>query len=130
MHFNIATFAMTELSSLINESELEAVSINDFIPQYTSPFALLLQDLDHTIDLNSFINCTEDEQRAMIGQDIELEHCSHSEESELHCSEKDSEQCFFRIDPKIRKQLLKKHIPLVGFFALNHYSFHCRTFRL
>lgn len=110
---------MTELGSLLEEAEpLEAVSINDFIQQTQSPFAMLLQKLDHIMELNEFINCTEDEQRDLIGeQDIQLEHCSLSEQSarKLYSEyeEKDSRRCFSRIDPNIRQQLVKKHVPLV-----------------
>lgn len=107
-----ANLAMTELGSLACESELEAVTINDFITQTTSPFALLMQNLDQTIDLNTFLDCTEDEQRDLFSQDIKLEHCSFLDEPDIECPEKDSRQCFFRIDPKIRKQLVKKHIPI------------------
>ena len=117
---NLANFMMTELDSLVNESELEPISINDFIPQYTSPFALVLQNLDQTFDLNSLINCTEDEQRNLIGPEIQFDQGFHLDETICeHSSDKDSEQCFFRIDPKIRKQLIKRHIPLVMNFTLS-----------
>lgn len=110
---------MTELGSLAVESELEAVSIDDFIPQTTSPFALLMQNLNEGIDFNAFINCTEDQQNRLFEDcDIELE----SEDCSLfqvnnrfskRCFETDSTRCFNRIDVQIRKKLMKKHVPLV-----------------
>lgn len=107
---------MTELGSLLEEAEpLEAVSINDFIEQTQSPFAMLLQKLDHIMELNEFINCTEDEQSDLIG--AELEHCSLTEQPQRKLrteDEKDSRRCFSRIDPNIRQQLVKKHVPLVS----------------
>lgn len=113
---DVANLAMTEFGSLVDEGDLEAVSIDDFIPQTTSPFAMLLQKLDHFMEFNEFINCTEEEQRDLIGEDIKLEHCSFPEEAQLDSlefPEKDSRRCFFRIDPNIRHQLIKKHVPLV-----------------
>ena len=111
---DVANLAMTELGSLVDETELEAVSIDDFIPQITSPFALLLQNLDHVIEFNEFINCTEEKQWELIGHDIKLEHCSFTEEPGLECVDfVDSRRCFSRIDPNIRQQLVKKHVPIV-----------------
>ena len=112
---DVANLAMTELGSLVNEDELEAVSINDFITPSTSPFAMLLQNLDRVIEFDQLINCTEEQQRDLIGQDIELEHCSFLEQPDdfKDFGDKDSRRCFFRIDANIRQQLLKKHVPLV-----------------
>ncbi|KAJ6224526.1 hypothetical protein RDWZM_003071 [Blomia tropicalis] len=139
-----ANLAMTELGSLAVESELEAVSIDDFIPQTTSPFALLMQNLNEGIDFNAFINCTEDQQNRLFEDcDIELE----SEDCSLfqvnnrfskRCFETDSTRCFNRIDVQIRKKLMKKHVPLgilesieeeiVPFFNANPKSMYKNNF--
>lgn len=105
----LANLLANELGNFVNESELEEISINDFIPQTPSPFSMLLATLDNGgFDLNDFINCTEEEQVDMIGRDIQLEHCSINKDDD------DSSGCFLRIKPHMRRQLLKKQPPIVS----------------
>mgnify|MGYP006938790953 CR=1 FL=1 len=85
-------------------------------------------------NLNDFINCTEDEQSMLLDRVIEFE-LTKLRNNKRHSSmtnddkhldlddnddddvvkEEDSNLCFSRISPTIRKQLLKKHVPLVSF---------------
>ena len=119
---------MNDLGNLINETDLDdEISINDFIQSSPSSFTLLMDSCTNPLfNLNDFINCTEDEQSILLDRVIEFELEKHhwkdstiinndvDDDIENVCVE-DSNLCFSRISPTIRKQLLKKHVPLVCF---------------
>ena len=112
---------MTELGALINEEEIEEVSIDDFIESSPSPFTMIMETWGSSNSTYSrFMNCTEDEQNRLLGirrrkpkqdseeEDIDLDIL----EEELHSLSPDAR--FSRIDSEIRKHLLSRHIPLVS----------------
>ena len=112
---------MTELGALINEEDIEEVSIDDFIECSRSPFTMLMESLDCSSSTYSrFMNCTEDEQNRLLGIRNRRK-TKHNDEDidedilEERLNSPSSEARFSRIDAKIRKQLLTKHIPLVSF---------------
>ncbi|KAH7640811.1 R3H domain-containing protein 4 [Dermatophagoides farinae] len=146
---------LNDLGNLINESELDdELSIDDFIPSSSSPssFTLLMDSCTNQLfNLNDFINCTEDEQSMLLDRVIEFEltklrnnkrHSSMTnddkhldlddDDDDDVVKEEDSNLCFSRISPTIRKQLLKKHVPL-GILAsieqkvINHFRHHPRS---
>lgn len=100
---------------MINETELDDVSINDFIEQTPSSFSLLMNEIDSDFNLyNKFINCTEDDQKILLQEVIEIE-LSKIEQNHFVGDTEDCQHCFSRIPPAIRKQLMKKHVPIVSF---------------
>lgn len=110
---------LSEFGSLVNENELDDVSIDDFIPSSPSSFSLLMTNdiSDSDFNFNDFINCTEEQQNKMLKEVFELE-LSEVEQSHNHHPDidgvtlEDFDLCFARIAPAIRKRLLKKHVPI------------------
>lgn len=89
------------MGSLVNENELQAISITDFVPAKRSPFLQLLQDLEY----DEFLNYeTHDHQLASrpCTEEIELEEVTL-----------DANSCFSRVQAKLRRELLKKNFPVV-----------------
>ncbi|KAH9423506.1 R3H domain-containing protein 4-like [Dermatophagoides pteronyssinus] len=136
---------LNDLGNLINETDLDdEISINDFIQSSPSSFTLLMDSCTNPLfNLNDFINCTEDEQSILLDRVIEFELEKHhwkdstiinndvDDDIENVCVE-DSNLCFSRISPTIRKQLLKKHVPL-GILAsieqkvIQHFRHHPKS---
>ncbi|UXI18013.1 Signal peptidase complex catalytic [Sarcoptes scabiei] len=110
--------------SILNENNLEEISIEDFI-QNSSPssFSLLVNEIDSFIDYNVLINCTEDQQKILLGEekdcDFNLTHQKIDGNNVDDCFEDKRKeiadnfhQCFARIAPHIRKRLLQQHVPI------------------
>lgn len=100
--------------NLVNESEqLDTISITDFVAPKQSPFSLLLQNYDYDKFLNFSADDEHDlvlEQRCAMTEEIELEEVNNIVDS--------ARTHFARIQTSLRRELMKKHLPMVCFTNL------------
>ena len=100
--------------------EVEDISIYDFIPQTVSAFAQLLIHKENIRAFNELINCTEDQQNALLDQlndntkEQTIHNFANNPNDERRAVDKFSaDECFKRIDSDLKTLMKKKRIPLV-----------------